>query len=67
MNVIRLAMVGCGLIARHHLKAVGMLSIPRPVVTALVDPNIKAAQAVRKLIGEQEAPCQVRHNVIILS
>ena len=64
LNVIRLAMVGCGLIATHHLKAIGTLNIPRPVVTALVDPDIKAAQAVRKLIGEQEAPCQVRCNVL---
>lgn len=60
-NVIRMAMVGCGVIATHHLKAICALSVPRPIVAALVDPDIEAARAVRKLVRErQQEPCQVR-------
>ena len=66
LNVIRLAMVGCGVIATHHLKAIVALNVPRPVVTTLIDPNVKAAWAVRKLLLEQQQePCQVREVLLV--
>jgi len=49
--VVRLALVGCGIISKHHLSAIATLPQPRRVVvTAIVEPNPAVrADAVAKV------------------
>ena len=54
---IRLAMVGCGAIARWHLDAIGRAA-PRTDVTATVDVRLDMAEALAATTGAS-AYCSV--------
>ena len=60
-SAIRFALVGCGGIARHHLRAI--LGADHPAtVAALVDTRKKNAEELLRLLpSEQAKSCQVGH------
>ena len=61
MSALRFALVGCGGIARHHLKALGGCAHPTQVA-AVVDERRDNAVELAKLIPPDQTPaenCQV--------
>ena len=56
--MIRLCMIGCGAIARQHLKAMQMIENTHITVTSLVDPNETAARSLKELL-HQDDHCKV--------
>ena len=58
MAVIRLALVGCGYICKTHLNALKELNDPFIAITALVDVNKEAAEAIKRLLPAPQN-CQV--------
>ncbi len=63
-SAVKFALVGCGAIARHHLK--GLLSSSHPaIVAALVDTRKNNAEELLGLLPkEQASKCQVSRNNI---
>ena len=57
MAALRFALVGCGRIAEHHYRTIQNVT-PSCYVTALVDINREAAEAMKKKTGEGES-CKV--------
>ena len=57
MAALRFALVGCGRVAEHHYRAVQTVK-PSCCVTALVDIDREAAEAMKKKTGEGES-CKV--------
>ena len=57
MAALRFALVGCGRISEHHYRAVKGVT-PSCCVTALVDIDREAAEAMKKKTGEGES-CKV--------
>jgi predicted dehydrogenase len=54
---LKLALVGCGIISRHHITAAATARPRRIQITAVIDPNAErrgvAAAAVLELFGER--------------
>ena len=60
MATVRVALVGCGAIAKHHLKALQQ-SRYNNEVTAVVDVDRKAAEGLAKqLLPPSDKQCKVR-------
>ena len=54
--VLRLALLGCGVISRHHIDAIARMASPRPIaITAVIEPDptrrAAAAAAVAEALG----------------
>ena len=56
--MIRLCMIGCGGIARQHLKALQSIKDTHIIVASLVDPNETAARSLKELL-HQDDHCKV--------
>ena len=52
-------MIGCGDIARYHLKALQSIKDTNIIVASLVDPNETAAKSLKELL-HQDDHCKVR-------
>lgn len=62
MSPLRVAIVGCGVIGRHHAAA--MLRHPRLRIEALVDPDDSAARAVTEQVMAAGRPRPVRFSTL---
>ena len=51
-------MIGCGEIARYHLKALQSIKDTHIIVASLVDPNETAARSLKELL-HQDDHCKV--------